>query len=446
MNNAMIPRRTFLQGAGTAMSLPLLEAMIPGSVSAAPNPSQYPTRMAFVFLPNGVIMDDWQPYGEGSKYKFAKSTKPLEKFRDDLTFLTGLAQENGKPKGDGPGDHARSAAPFLTGAHPYKTSGANIKLGISVDQAAAAHIGKKTKLPSLEIGIERGRNAGSCDSGYSCAYSSNISWKSPNTPMAKEINPRLVFERLFGGDGDVAKGREKRNFYRKSILDLVAEDAASLKKRLGKTDRQKMDEYFSSVREIEERITRAENMARNKRPDYEAPTGIPRDMTEHIRLMYDLLFLAFRTDTTRISTFMAANAGSNRSYPMVGVNSGWHSLSHHRNDKKKIQQLQKIDEYHVKQFAYFLEKLKSVKEGERTLLDNCMIVYGSGLSDGNRHSHYDLPIVLAGKGGSTIQSGRHLVYKKWTPMNNLFLSLLDRVGAKYESIGDSKGRLKGLAG
>ncbi|MFQ5731031.1 MAG: DUF1552 domain-containing protein [Planctomycetaceae bacterium] len=445
MKNATISRRTVLKGMGAAMGLPLLEAMIPGSATAAPAASAYPVRMGFVFLPNGVIMDDWQPLGEGTSFKLPKSTQPLEKVRDDVAFLTGLAQDNGNAKGDGPGDHARSAGPFLTGAHPYKTSGANIKLGISVDQAAAMQIGKRTRLPSLEVGIERGRNAGNCDSGYSCAYSSNISWKTATTPVAKEINPRLVFERLFGNGKDPERER-RRNLFRRSILDLVAEDAAGLKKRLGKTDRKKMDEYFNSVREIEQRIARAEKDARRKRPEFRTPSGIPRDMTEHLTLMYDLLFLAFRTDTTRIATFMAANAGSNRSYPMVNVSSGWHSISHHRNDKKKIGDLQRIDQYHVTQFARFVEKLKSVKEGDRTLLDNCMIVYGSGLSSGNRHTHYDLPIVMAGRGGNTIKTGRHLVFPKNTPMNDLFLSMLDRVGAKYDSIGDSKGRLKGLEG
>lgn len=446
MKNAMISRRTMLKGVGAAVSLPMLDAMIPGSAWAAPATVSHPTRMAFVFLPNGVIMDDWQPFGEGSNYRLAKSMKSLENFKSDLTFLTGLAQENGNAKGDGPGDHARSAAPFLTGAHPYKTSGANIKNGMSVDQAAAEKVGKNTRLPSLELGIERGRNAGNCDSGYSCAYSSNISWKSETTPVAKEINPRLVFERLFSGGKESQESREKRNFYRKSILDLVAEDANGLRKQLGTTDRMKMEEYFSSVREIEQRIERAEESAKLRKPDFKTPTGIPRDMTDHLRLMYDLMFLAFRTDTTRISTFMAGNAGSNRSYPMVKVSGGWHSISHHRNDKKKKEELQRIDQYHAEQFAYFLAKLKSVKEGDRTLLDNCMIMYGSGLSDGNRHSHYDLPIVLAGKGGNTIKSGRHLVYDKWTPLNNLFLSMLDRMGASYDEIGDSKGPLKGLDG
>ena len=446
MKNAMIARRTVLKGMGAAIGLPLLEAMIPGTVTAAPTSAGYPVRMGFVFLPNGVIMNDWFPKGEGTSFSLPKSTKPLEKVRDDITFFTGLAQDNGNAKGDGPGDHARCSASYLTGAHPYKTAGANIKAGISVDQAAAIQVGKKTRLPSLEIGIERGRNAGSCDSGYSCAYSSNVSWKTASTPMAKEINPRLVFERLFGnGSKDPEKDR-RRNLYRQSILDLVAEDAASLKKRLGKTDRRKMEEYFNSVREIEQRIARAEKNAKQKRPDFKTPSGIPRNLTEHLTLMYDLMFLAYRTDTTRIATFMAANAGSNRSYSMVDVRSGWHSISHHRNDRKKVSDLQKIDQYHVTQFARFVEKLKSVKEGDRTLLDNCMIVYGSGLSDGNRHRHNDLPILMAGRGGNTIKSGRHLVYPRNTPMNDLFLSMLDRVGAKYESIGDSKGRLKKLEG
>jgi Protein of unknown function (DUF1552) len=448
MNSSHLERRTFLKGIGTAMGLPLLDAMLPGSAFAATGTRTAPVRMGFVFLPNGVIMDQFQPFGEGTNFKLAKTMKPLEKLKNDCLFITGLAQENGNAKGDGPGDHARSAGPFLTGAHPYKTSGANIKLGISVDQAAALQIGKRTRLPSLELGIERGRSAGNCDSGYSCAYSSNIAWKSENQPVAKEINPRLVFERLFGSDKDQdnAASRAKRNLYRKSILDLVAEDAKQLQQRLGKTDQRKMSEYFASVREIEQRIARAEEDAKRRKPNFKTPTGVPRDMTEHLRLMYDLMALALQTDTTRIVTFMAGNAGSNRSYKMVGVNEGWHSISHHRNDKKKKEQLQKIDEFHVTQFAYFLGKLKSVKEGSGTLLDNCAIVYGSGLSDGNRHSHYDLPIILAGKGGNTIKTGRHVVYDKWTPLNNLFLSLLDRVGAKYESIGDSKGRLRGIEG
>ncbi|MCH8829349.1 MAG: DUF1552 domain-containing protein, partial [Planctomycetes bacterium] len=428
-----LPRRTFLKGLGTAMGVPFLEAMISQPLFAAPVSQAMPTRMAFVFFPNGAIMPDWKPSGEGTGYTLSKTLKPLEKLKGDFNVFSGLAQDNGRAKGDGPGDHARCASTYLTGAHPYKTSGANIKVGVSVDQAAAALIGKKTKLPSLEIGIDRGRNAGNCDSGYSCAYSSNVSWKSATTPMAKEINPRLVFERLFGSGADGGKSRAKRDLYRKSILDLVAGDAAALKKRLGTTDRRKIEEYFASVREIEQRIIRAEKLAKQRRPNFNVPSGVPRDMSEHIRLMYDLLLLAFRTDTTRVATFMLGNAGSNRNYRMVGVNSGWHSLSHHRNKSDKMKQLQRIDEFHVKQFAAFLTKMKAVKEGDRTLLDNSMIVYGSGLSDANRHWHHDLPIVMAGRGGNTIKTGRHLKFDSETPLNDLFLSMLDRVGARVKS-------------
>ena len=443
---SILPRRTFLQGLGAAMGVPFLDAMLTRQALAAPTSAAVPTRMAFVFFPNGAIMPDWKPKGEGSSYQLSKTLKPLAKFKSDFNVLTGLAQDNGRAKGDGPGDHARCASTYLTGAHPYKTAGANLKVGISVDQAAAAQIGKRTRLPSLEIGLDRGRNAGNCDSGYSCAYSSNVSWKTATTPMAKEINPRLVFERLFGSNTAADKGRAKRDLYRKSILDLVASDASQLKKKLGKTDQRKIDEYFTSVREIEQRIIRAETLAKKARPDFNVPNGIPRDMTEHVRLMYDLLLLAFQTDTTRIATYMLGNAGSNRSYKMVGVNSGWHSLSHHRNQKDKMDQIQKIDQFHTTEFARFLGKMKSVKEADGTLLDHSMIVYGSGLSDGNRHWHHDLPIVMAGRGGNTIETGRHIVFPKETPLNDLFLSMLDRMNAKVVSIGDSKGRLKSLKG
>ena len=357
-------------------------------------------------------------------------------------MLTGLAQDLGRAHGDGAGDHARCAASYLTGAHPVKTSGADIRVGISVDQAAAEDIGDQTKLPSLELGIERGRNAGNCDSGYSCAYSSNVSWRSPTTPMAKEIHPRLVFERLFGGEQDAASAR-MRNAISIAAASwiMLAYDAAQLRGKVGQTDRRKLDEYFTSVRELEQRIERTEQEARQERPEMELPEDIPRDLQQHIRLMYDLLVLAFRTDTTRVATFMLANAGSNRSYPMVGVNEGHHQLSHHQNNAEKIAKLQKIDQFLVGEFAYFLRQLQAVPEGQGTLLDQCMVLYGSGLSDANRHSHHALPILLAGRGGGTIQTGRHLRMPDETPLNNLFLSMLDRVGADVESIGDSSGRL-----
>ena len=434
-----LPRRTFLKGLGAAMALPYLEGMRPAR--AAGSTMTPPVRGAFVFFPNGAIPSAWKPEQVGTDYKMSETLAPLEGFRDDLSVISGLAQDNGRAKGDGPGDHARCAASYLTGAHPFKTSGANIKVGVSVDQVAAGQIGKLTRLPSLEIGIERGRNAGNCDSGYSCAYSSNVSWKTPTTPVAKEINPRAVFDRLFGSAQD-AKNRKKRNKFRQSILDLVAADAKRLKQTLGTTDRAKLDEYFTSVREIEQRIARSEKDAEQRRPkNFKVPKRSPRDLTEHVRLMYDLLVLAFQTDTTRMATYMLGNAGSNRTYPMVGVNSGWHSISHHRDDAAKVDQLKKIDKWHVEQFAAFLGKLRSISEGEGSLLDNCLIMYGSGLSDGNRHWHHDLPVVLAGKGGQTVKTGQHLKFEKERPLNDLFLSLLDRVGARVESIGDSKNRL-----
>lgn len=438
-------RRTFLKGTGTALALPLLDAMHPATFAAAEagTASTAPTRLAFVFFPNGVIQDAWKPAEIGRDYQLTKSLAPLAAHKNDFNVLTGLTQDNGRAKGDGAGDHARCAASFLTGAHPVKTDGADIRVGMSVDQVAAAEIGHRTPLPSLEIGIDRGRNAGNCDSGYSCAYSSNVSWKTPTTPMAKEINPRAVFERLFG---DGARNRAQRDFYRQSILDLVSADARKLQQQLGRTDRRKVDEYFTSVRDLELRIERSAARKDTPVPDVDVPEERPEELADQIRLMYDLLALAFQTDTTRISTFMLANAGSNRSYQMVGVNEGHHELSHHGNDKEKTEKIQKIDQYLIEQFAYFLDKLKSIKEGEGTLLDHSLVLYGSGLGDGNRHTHHDLPLLLAGNASGRIQTGRHIAYPDDTPMNNLFMSLLDYSGAKVEKIGDSSGRLTGLEG
>lgn len=437
-----LSRRTFLRGTGVAMSLPLLDAMLTNNGLAAGSSTEAPLRLAYVFFPNGAIMPEWTPKGDGENFEFSKTLKSLEPFRDKLNVMSGLAQDNGRSKGDGAGDHARSAASFLTGAHPVKTAGADIRVGISADQLAAQYIGKETRLPSLEVGLEGGRTAGSCDSGYSCAYSSTISWKTDRTPMAKEINPKLVFERLFGHAKGSPAERAKRAKYRRSILDVVADDALQLSKKLGKTDRRKLDEYFTSVREIEERIEQARKSAELETPDFDIPDRIPRDLTEHSHLMFDLILLAFRTNSTRIATLMLANEGSNRSYPMAGVNAGHHSLSHHRDDKKKIADLQKIDTYHTEQFAYFLKRLSETQEGDRTLLDNSMIVYGSGLGDGNRHRHDQLPIVLAGGGSGTIKTGRHIRYENETPLNNLFLSMFQRVGMDVDSFGDSTGVLK----
>jgi hypothetical protein len=443
MKRPRIPRRTFLKGLGLSMGLPLFEAMEFASLAAAPM-TKPPVRMAFVFFPNGCIMPAWRPKEVGENYELPETLATLADLRSEFNVLTGLTQDNGRAKGDGPGDHARSAASFLTGAHPVKTAGTDIRVGVSVDQVAAQKIGHLTKLPSLELGIEPGRNAGSCDSGYSCAYSNNISWKTESTPMAKEIRPRGVFERLFGNGSDAALSYQMRRYYRKSILDFVAEDAARLQKQLGRNDRRKLEEYFTSVREIEQRIERVEQQQRVDADQLDIPAGVPRELAEHIRLMFDLLVLAFRTDSTRIATFMLANEGSNRTYPMVDVTDGHHELSHHQNRPEKIEQIKKIDKFLISQFGYFLQQLKQIPEGNGTLLDNCMILYGGGLADGNRHDHHDLPILLAGRGGGTIRTGRHIGYPRETPLNNLFLAMLERIGAPTAQLGDSTGVLQGL--
>ncbi len=441
-----LPRRVFLKGAGATLGLPLLNAMLPSNGWAAPATGA-PNRMAFVFVPNGVIVPDWTPTSDGADWQLSPTLQPLANVKDRLCVMSGLAQDNAHAKGDGAGDHARSAAAFLTGAHPVKTGGVDIRAGVSVDQVAAEKIGSMTKLPSLELGTESGRNAGQCDSGYSCAYSNNISWKTPSTPNSKEVNPKLVFERLFGAaaDRDSMRSRAQRDFFRKSILDAVSDDATKLSRQLGQTDRRKLDEYLTSVREIEQRIARsAVETTQQKTPEMELPPRIPRELDEHLRLMFDLLAIAFETDTTRVATIMLANEGSNRSYPNIGVMDGHHHLSHHQNKADWIDSLKKIDQYLISHFARFLEKLRNTPEGDGTVLDHSMIVYGSAISDGNAHNHNQLPILLAGGGSGMIATNRHVVYPKDTPLNNLFLSMLDRMGVQVDQLGDSTGRLTRL--
>ncbi|MDB6065779.1 MAG: hypothetical protein JWR26_1987 [Pedosphaera sp.] len=428
----------------------MLEAMVPPArllaATSGQTPKGAPKRMAFVYVPNGANMANWTPQAVGKEFELPSILEPLKPFQQDLLVLSGLAQDLAAAHGDGGGDHARASATFLTGCHPRKTSGADIKAGISVDQIAAERIGRQTRFASLELGCDRGQQAGACDTGYSCAYSFNISWKTESTPLPPEVDPRQVFERLFssGVPGETREKKAMRERYQKSILDFVLEDANSLKCNLGHTDRHKLDEYLTAIREVEQRIEGGERFAAAL-PDYKKPTGIPDDFEHHARLMFDLMALAFQTDTTRISTFVLAHDGSDRSYPAAGVHEGHHTLSHHGNDETKKQKIATINRFHATQFAYFLEKMKSIKEGEGSLLDNCMIVYGSGLSDGNTHSHENLPIVVAGGGGGTIQTGRHVRLDKQTPLNNLYLSMLDRMGAPAEKMGDSNGKLVQLS-
>ncbi len=446
----VLPRRAVLRGIGAAIALPWLEAMEAPRVLAggAGQTGAPPLRMAFFYVPNGVHLPDWTPQQTGAGFAIPATLQPLAPFRDELLVLSGLAQRNGEALGDGPGDHARSMASFLTGVHPLKTDGAGIRVGISADQVAAQKIGGQTRLPSLELGIERGAESGNCDSGYSCAYSSNISWRSANMPMAKEINPKLVFDRLFGSGAreETPDQRARREKYRKSILDLVLDDARQLRNRVGVNDRRKVDEYLTAVREVEHRVTHVEGPAdRLPAAGTVRPHGIPDDLGEHIRLLFDLIALAFQSDVTRVCTFMYANEASNRSYPSINVPDGHHDLSHHGGDPKKHAKLKIINRFHVEQFAYLLGKLKAIREGERTVLDHSMIVYGSGISDGDRHNHDDLPVLLCGKGGGAIKPGRHVKFSP-QPLNNLFLSMLDRIGAPIDRLGDSTGRLNKLDG
>jgi hypothetical protein len=433
------------------MALPILEAMVKpldvlGLETAVPLPQRvHPNRMAFLYVPNGMNMEDWTPKAIGTDFEFPATLQPLEELKKDFQIISGLAQDKARPNGDGAGDHARASATFLTGCQAKKTAGADIHVGVSVDQVAAAQIGRATRLPSLELSCDKGQEAGNCDSGYSCAYQFHLSWRSETTPNPVEVDPRQVFERLFGNGirSEMASTREARDNYKKSILDFALEDANRLKARLGKTDQRKLDEYLSSVRELEMRIENAHKFAA-KLPDYTKPTGVPKDYEEHMRLLMDILALAFQTDSTRIATLLLAHDGDNRPYPVIGVSEGHHDLSHHENKEEKKQKIAKINKFHTTQLAYLLKKLRSIQEGEGTLLDNCMIVYGSGIGDGNAHNHDNLPILVAGRGGGTLTPGRHWKLDQKVPMTNLYLSMLDRMGVKAEKLGDSTGKLENI--
>lgn len=437
-----MPRRNFLRGLGTLMALPPLESLVAAGSSPAAAP---PLRTAFIYVPNGANMADWTPAETGSAYRLPYILEPLEEVRADVMVLSGLTHDKGRANGDGAGDHARASATFLTGTQARKTSGVDIRVGVSVDQVMAQKVGDQTPFRSLELGCDRGQSSGSCDSGYSCAYQFNIAWRTPTAPMPPETKPRLAFERLFStGDAEgTAEDRARRRVRRQSILDFVMEDARQMETKLGRTDQRKLDEYLTSVRDLERRIEGAERVTAQLPPDA-FPKGTPSDYESHIRLMYDLLLLAFQTDTTRIASFIVAHDGSNRPYPFIGVTDGHHDLSHHGNDEEKKKKIARINRFHSEQFAYFLKRLKTIREGEGTLLDHSQIIYGSGLADGNAHAHDNLPILLCGQGGKTLSSGRHVRVPKETPMSNLFLEVMDRMGVHQDRFGDSTGRLSQL--
>ena len=446
-----LSRRRFLRGLGIGIGLPVLESMMPlnrALAAAAPKVAVAhdgaPLRTAFLYVPNGVNVAKWKPIGEGAEYQLGETMAPLAGLKDQFQVLSGFEHRHGWSNGDGGGDHARANATILTGARPKKTSGSDIRLGVSVDQFAAQHVGEQTRFSSLELSCDGVRKSGACDSGYSCAYQFNISWRSETAPVSPESNPRLVFERLFGSGNPTERQKsfELRNARQKSILDFVLEDARDLNKELGRNDQQKLEEYLTGVREIEQRIQHAERFGPLPNPNADTPAGIPADYQQHIRLMMDMLVLAYQTDSTRISTFMLAHDGSNRSFKEIGVNDGHHNLSHHQNNPEILAKIEQIDQFYTAQLAYFLQRLRDTKEGGRSLLDNSMIVYCSGLSDGNRHAHDNLPVILAGRAGGVLNPGRHVNLGEKTPMTNLYVRMLNILGVPDDRFGDSTGALK----
>jgi hypothetical protein len=437
--NRALDRRSFLRGAGAMVALPWLDAMQPARARSAPPPR----RVLFVFAPNGKKMDEWTPAAGGRLGALPYLLEPLAPLKQRVTVFSGLAIDGGNGHGDGPGDHARAAASFLTCKHPRKTGGADLQAGVSIDQRLAAHLGGATAFPSLELGMERGAQAGVCDSGYSCAYSNNISWRTPSTPVVKEHEPRAVFARLFG-DPEQAVGTAAAQAQRartKSVLDAVRADANALRNTLGGGDRGKLDDYLTAVRELERRLQRAEAEA----PP--APTTAPdrllaaKAFPERLDAMYELLALAFATDRTRVATFMLGNAGSNRSYPFVGVPDGHHEVSHHGRKPEKLAAIRAINRFHVEKLAAFLQRLAGERDGDGDLLANTLVLYGSGISDGDRHNHDDLPVLLCGEGGGCHRTGSHLRLGKDAPMANLYLALLHAFGVEEARFADSTGPL-----
>jgi hypothetical protein len=451
----VVDRRLFLKGVGVCLGLPVLESVLPAPLRAAtalpPGPaataSGAPLRMAFVYFPNGANQENWWPAGLGSDYTLGKTMQPLAALRDKFQVVGGLDLHEADPGNDGGGDHARANASFLTGTRARKTDGSDIHVGVSVDQVAAKHVGHVTRFPSLELSCDSVHKAGHCDTGYSCAYQYNISWQSPTTPMTPEPNPRLVFERLFGSGPPEQRQRnyEARLRTQKSLLDFVLDDANSLGGRLGSRDKEKLDEYLTSVRDIETRLQHSASFGPLPRPDMAPPEGIPPSYDQHMDLMYDLMALAFQSDSTRISTLLLAGDGTNRAFPEIGIAEGHHYCSHHRGNPDLMEKVARIDQFYMQHFARFLGKLDAMRDPDGTsVLHNSMIVYGCGNSDGNRHTHANLPVVLAGGGGGSLSPGRSLRFNS-EPMSNLYMSMAGRMGVTgVPRIGDSTGSLAGV--
>ena len=444
-----LPRRTFLRGVGATLALPLLDGMVPAFTPLRLSAAAPVKRLGVAYVPNGIVMEQWTPDTTGKGFDFKPAMQSLAPYRDRLTVLSGLANKHGDAlPGEGAGDHARAAGAFLTGVHPKKTAGADIRAGISMDQIAARVLEKETQLASLELSLDSKEPLGACDPGYSCVYANTLNWLGETTPLPMENNPRVVFERLFGGSGTTdAAARLARMEEDGTILDAVADKLARLRQSLGARDRGKLDEYTEAIRDVERRIRMAEQQGlTDLSVAMEQPAGIPGAFSEHARLMYDLQVLAYQADLTRIITFMVAHETSNRAYPEIDVSDAHHPLSHHGGDQEKVEKLIRVNTYHVEHFSYYLGRLAATEDGDGSLLDHAMVLYGAGMSNGNVHNHHKLPIAVAGGGSGTLRGGRHLSYDDDPPVTNLFMSLLGKLGVHPESIGDSTGELKELSG
>ena len=452
VSRVSLNRRALLRGLGVALALPAFESLQRGAAQAAAveagatTATGAPLRMAFMSIPNGVQQNHWFPKADSNGWNFNASMTPLESVKQHVQVISGLDHENATAGPDGAGDHARANATFLTGARARKTAGSDIHVGISVDQLAAQRLGDNTRFPSLELSCDAIRNSGSCDSGYACAYQYNLAWSSPATPVTPDANPRSVFERLFGAGKpeDRSKNYAMRQATQRSILDFVMEDAARMQRSLGQQDRRKLDEYLDGVRSIEQRIASADRFGNIPNPAMPTPDGIPPSLAEHIDIMYDILTMAFQTDTTRIATLLLAYDGSNRTFPELGISEGHHHLTHNQNVDELAKKVAKIDQFYVSRLARFLKRLQETIDVDgNSLLHNSMIVYGGAIADGNRHTHSNLPVILAGHGGGKLSAGRFLEVPQ-QPMSNLFVSMLNHFGVAVDHFGDSNGRLEAI--
>ncbi len=434
-----LPRRTFLRGLGATIALPLLDAMVPAGTALANTPARPVKRLGFVFMPMGCDITRWTPRSEETLDELSPILSSLEPVKNKVSILTNMELENAYP-----GTHATSNAAFLSAARAKRTESTDYRLGTTVDQIAAQHIGQRTQLPSIEMSMDLMQTVGQCDNGYACVYQNNLSWSSPTTPLPSEAHPRLVFEMLFG-EGGTPEERKATLKRRGSLLDRIGEDLASLKSQLGPADRNRISQYLDSVREVERRIEKAEKDAdENPLPDLDRPMGVPASYADHARLMFDLQILAMRGDVTRVMTFQLARETSNRTYPEIGVPDPHHPLTHHGNDPAKVERMSKINHFHVSLFAEFLQKLEATPEGDGTLLDHSLYLYGSGMGNPNVHDHTNLPVIVAGGQSAGVKGGRHIRYAKETPLANLHLTLLNKVGVNVESFADSTGRIDEL--